>query len=383
MMSANLLQDGRLVRLSSDQQAALAQHRIKWEAQALSTAPADRSAAEHGVELAYRAAGLAPPERIVWCASPIEMARVWEAARYGTAIGPNVRDVIVDKVADETERSLRRVIAPSVQRLFLAARSVGTIAGAGVVDIVTREVRRSSPRVRARILYFLANVLQVTRGPQSWAGFHRSSVSPYELAWLQPLQFLHEICRLPLDDAMKAAQGLALFRASAGWLLAHRNCCWIADRPTVLGHDGRGRLHGAKGPALAYRDGWSYYAWKGNEIAAPLIEHPEKITIGSIDREDDGIIRRCMIEIMTPARFIANGGATRVSHDETGTLWRRTWATGDTWAAVEVVNGTTEPDGTRRHYYLQVPAEMRTARAAVAWTYGMPEHQYALLAART
>ncbi len=384
MMSENAVQGGRIVQWSPELQAALALHRVQWEAQALSTAPADRSAAEHGVELAYRAAGLAPPDRIVWCASPIEMARVWEAARHGTAIGANLRATIVDRVADEAERTLCRVLSPSVQRALLGAqRSPATTAGAGVIEIVTREVRRSSPPIGARIFNYLASLLRPARGMKTWAGFHRNSVSSYELGWLQPLQFFRDICDLPIDEQVEARRGLALVCTNAGWLLPHRHCCWMSDRPTTLGHDPRGRLHGAKGPALAYRDGWSYYAWKGNEVSATLIEHPEKITLGTIDREEDGILRRCMIEIMTPARFIALGGATRVAQDETGTLWRRTWSMGDNWAAVEVVNGTAEADGTRQRYYLQVPPDLRTARAAVAWTYGMPEHQYARLTART
>ena len=37
---------------------------------------------------------------------------------------------------------------------------------------------------------------------------------------------------------------------------------------------------------------------------------------------------------------------------------------------VEVVNATPEPDGSYRHYFLQVPPGVRTAREAVAWTFG-------------
>lgn len=43
---------------------------------------------------------------------------------------------------------------------------------------------------------------------------------------------------------------------------------------------------------------------------------------------------------------------------------------------VEVINGTVEADGKRKHYYLRVPPNMKTARQAVAWTYGLEEHEY-------
>jgi hypothetical protein len=53
------------------------------------------------------------------------------------------------------------------------------------------------------------------------------------------------------------------------------------------------------------------------------------------------------------------------------------------WTAVEVANGTPEEDGSRKRYFLRVPSRMRTAREAVAWTYGLTDDQYAQLELRT
>jgi len=90
-----------------------------------------------------------------------------------------------------------------------------------------------------------------------------------------------------------------------------------------------------------------------------------------------------MIEIMTPRRYVEQGGAIRIAEDETGILWRKTWLAFDAWAAVEVINATPEADGTRKHFFLQVPANLRTAREAVAWTYGMEPRVYDNLVMRT
>ena len=122
-------------------------------------------------------------------------------------------------------------------------------------------------------------------------------------------------------------------------------------------------------------DGWSAYAWKGVLVPSWIIERPELVTVRAIAAAQDPQIRRCMIDVLTPERFIADGGAYRVAQDETGVLWRQRWRW-EAWAAVEVVNGTPEPDGTYKHYFLQVPANMRSAREAVAWTYGLPEQRY-------
>jgi len=151
-----------------------------------------------------------------------------------------------------------------------------------------------------------------------------------------------------------------------GWLQPHQRTCWLSERPDLLRGDTRDRLHEAGGPALRYPDGWSVWAWKGVEIPRWMIDRPDRITLAAIDAESNVELRRCLIEIMTPARYVALGGPERVAEDETG-----------------VINATAEPDGTRRHFFLQVPAHMRTAREAVAWTYGLGTKAYGNLVVRT
>jgi hypothetical protein len=151
----------------------------------------------------------------------------------------------------------------------------------------------------------------------------------------------------------------------------------------LLRGDARDRLHHAAGPALRFPDGWQVWAWKGVEVPRWVIEQKEDITLKAIDTETNVQVRRCMIEIMTPERYVAQGGAERIAEDETGILWRKTWLAADAWAAVEVINATPEPDGTRKHFFLQVPAHIRTAREAVAWSYGLSANGYANLVMRT
>ncbi len=59
-----------LTELTPEQEALMDVVRDEWIAYGLSTAPADRAAAEAGVDLAYRAAGLEPPALKVWVGSP-------------------------------------------------------------------------------------------------------------------------------------------------------------------------------------------------------------------------------------------------------------------------------------------------------------------------
>ena len=64
----------------------------------------------------------------------------------------------------------------------------------------------------------------------------------------------------------------------------------------------------------------SFYSWKGVAVPRCMIEHPEQIKPRFIERERDPIIRHCMIDIMTPERYIASGAAMRFADDKVGTL---------------------------------------------------------------
>lgn len=60
----------RIQTLTPEQEALLPVIRDEWLAVGLSTAPADRPAAEEGVRLAYAAANLPPPQHYLWRGSP-------------------------------------------------------------------------------------------------------------------------------------------------------------------------------------------------------------------------------------------------------------------------------------------------------------------------
>ena len=65
--------------------------------------------------------------------------------------------------------------------------------------------------------------------------------------------------------------------------------------------------------ASAYPDGWTFHAWKGIPVPADIIERPSAITLDRIDQERNIFVRRCMIEIITPAQFVSMGGASCIA----------------------------------------------------------------------
>jgi len=343
-----------------------------------STEPADRSAAEEGARLAYRAAALKPPARLVWCDGPVALFQL--VRRVSRADGANVKRAIVHnlhrQVAVMVGRRVHRRVRATVASMVNPADGLIASAVEAVMRRLAQETASLPERIRrARAMSWSLGALLALRSLRS------SAAGPHDLSWLATYDYMRNVLGLQVET--EPLVGLCLLATSLGWIEPHERTCWLVERPEILRADARDRLHSADGPALRYRDGFTVWAWKGVEVPRWTIEQPERITLAAVDGEPDVQIRRCMIEIMTPQRYVALGGAVRVAEDEAGILWRKVWWATDSWAAVEVINGTPEPDGTRRHFFLQVPAHMRTAREAVAWTYGLSEDAYARLVTRT
>lgn len=366
--------------LTAEQTAALSRYRSRWAAIRRSTERADREAAEDGVRLAYRSAGLKPPARFVWCESPVALSHL--ARGVSRADGVNVRSVIIDR----PHRKATRAVGRRLHRRLLAKVENTVNPEDTLVASVTESVLQAAPQEDLTLVDYLRR-----SQPSSWSfalrmllgrhGLRHDAAGPRDLSWLGVYEYLRNV--LGLREETASLLGLFQVATSLGWLQPHQNTCWIAERPDLLRGDAQDRLHCATGAALRFPDGWSVWAWKGVEIPRWIIEQPENITLAAIDAEQNVQVRRCMIEIMTPARYVALGGAVRVAEDETGILWRKIWLTYDAWAAVEVINATPEPDGTHKRFFLQVPAHFRTAREAVAWTYGLSTKAYSNLILRT
>lgn len=360
----------------------LRRHFDRCAAIRLSCRPADRSTAEQGIRLAYAAANLAPPKRIVWCGGPVEIASRLASASATAAIGANVKEELFESVRYRID-TFAEIFWKDI---LCAAMDVSAHAAAGADAIHHAVVEAANARL-ARLSVKARHAVLRMRGfprvlPKS--DFSEVALGPGDLAALAVYEYLRD---LGWKCETRALLGLWKVEASAGWLVPYEHVCWVSERPDRLQVDTQGRLHSPDGPALRYRDGWCFWSWKGVEVPAWAIEHPERIAISALDDTLDPILRRCLIDIMTPERLVTTGAARCLSQDETGILWGMTWQhrgiTVDKWSGAEVMDGTPGPNGARRRYVLPVPANLRTAREAVAWTYGMSDRQYAGLQLRT
>ncbi|WP_411080280.1 DUF6745 domain-containing protein [Streptomyces sp. cmx-18-6] len=327
------------------------QHVNSWRDVAAATGAADRAAAEEGVRRAYRTADLAEPERIVWASSP--RAAVDTVEKLADA-GRSVREEIRTRPWAEERRRMYDELGPAGwsalwsatgAQLWETTAALAERIRAGVVaDLAPRPEDEGAVR-----LVLLDAVL-----------------GQHDAAWLAAF-----------DGRGDRLTGLAEVARNAGWWWPYERAVVICERPEVLHRDEAGRLDHGEGPALAYRDGFALYAWRGMPVPAAFLEELAALTPQRIRTEENAELRRVMLEYYGYDRFLTESGAEPVHRDETGVLWRIALDGDEDVVMVEVVNSTPEPDGTHRTYWLRVPPTTGTAKDGVAWTFGLDGGAYA------
>ncbi|MFI9822549.1 DUF6745 domain-containing protein [Streptomyces sp. NPDC052013] len=324
----------------------------RWREWASAAVPADRAAAEEGIRLAYRRAGLAEPERVVWAGSPREGVTL---VREGTGFGPSVREAVRSAPWAAERRRLRQELgAAGWARHWSATGGALWDSTQALVD-----------RIRAGVLDELA-------------GEDRAARTEIRLILLDALLGQHDAPWLAaLDRDGSPLEGAARVCRSAGWWWPFEKVAVVCERPVALHRDEAGRLDHGEGPALEFPDGFALCAWRGMPVPRAFLEELRTLTPERIRAEENAELRRVMLEYYGYDRYLSDSGAQPVHRDATGTLWRIELVGDEPVVMVEVVNSTPEPDGSHRTYWLRVPPATRTAREGVAWTFGLGAEVYA------
>jgi len=152
--------------------------------------------------------------------------------------------------------------------------------------------------------------------------------------------------------------------------------CFVCSKPISFQTNDAGRPHNPLGPALVWADGLKIYAWRGVVIDSDLIEDKESITWQRINQQRNAELRRVMMDIYGESRYLMDSGAVTLDESEYGILYCLVIPGDEPLVMVRVRNSTPEADGTYRFYYLRVPPHMRRAKEAIAWTFGLREHEY-------
>ena len=176
---------------------------------------------------------------------------------------------------------------------------------------------------------------------------------------------------------LKQSEGAVKLSSSSGWCWPMNDICVMTERPSILGTDDAGRLHNEKGPCVKYSDGWALHCVHGMTVPTRLISFLREKSFAAIAIERNVEIRRMMLDLYGVERFLRDSGAEMIHKDECGSLYARTGdVSPDPVVFVCVLNATPELDGHYRQYFIRVPPTVRTAREAVAWTFGLTADEY-------
>ncbi|GLF98458.1 DUF6745 domain-containing protein [Streptomyces yaizuensis] len=337
----------------------------KWRTAAVATGPADRAAAEDGIRLAYRSAGLAEPERIVWADSPLAGVRAVRA--LGDA-GRSVRDEVRTRPWAQERRRLHDELGPAGWTALWGR------TGAALWD-TTRDL---ADRIREAVAERIAEEERPAGQAPAPAGEAAGDAATgVRLLLLDAVLGQHDAAWLAAFDGRgDRLAGLARVAGHAGWWWPYEKAAVVCERPAELHRDELGRLGSGVGPALAFSDGFALHAWRGMPVPADFPDRLASLTAERIRTEENAELRRVMLEFYGYDRYLDESGAQPVHRDEAGVLWRIALEGDEDVAMVEVVNSTAEPDGTFRTYWLRVPPRTRTAKEGVAWTFGLDEADY-------
>lgn len=368
----------RIDRLTNAQKARMDEWADRWIEIGLRTGPADRERFEAAARECCRYAGIEWPSAVVWVPSPLVLALAAPAAAFTIEVldrltaGLEPRGAVDGAVGDAVGDAVGGAVSGAVSGAVDGAVS-GAVddAVSGAVD--ESEIGRGAlEAIKRGWTNYIGGQLWI--GGWRWGGAFTS--------------FFREICHLELNgDLWDRGMAYEATMQSACWWWPHRRFVMVSERPLVIHREladptlprgwGSHRLHCADGPAIVWPDGWGVWAFHGVRVPQQVIERPESLDPQAILAEPNAEVRRVMIERYGYDRLLRTTKAHRVNEDDCGILWRIDLADDEPLVAVEVLNSTPEPDGSIRQYVLRVPPDTKTARAAVAWTFGMRPTEYA------
>ena len=322
---------GKIESLTPDQERLRQEWHRRWFAVGSCCEPADRPRAETAITAMYAEIGEAAP-RFIWTQSPATAClAIWALRRIAQDdnLESSLRDSLGSNLRDSLESSLESSLRDS---------------------------------------------LRGSLGSSLWDSLRSSWWGQHEASWIA----FYDFCRqIGVVYEERRARHLGLWSEvaqSCGWWWPFRGLCIVADRPELVRWEAdreRPRLHRADGPSLRFRDGWEIYSWRGLRVPEKLIREP--IPIADIHAEQNQELRRAMIEIVGWERYLREAGARQVHSDDTGELLEVA-GLGDGDAVARFIHVRCPSTG--REYTLRVPPQTETARAGVAWTFGVEADAY-------
>ena len=361
--------------LTDEHRAQLKPWADKWIANAMSTKAmddADRDAMRVAIRGLYEAANLVPPpdNRIVFAPSPFvaafasgAAAWIWHCRDGGNAPHDTTSDTTDDATRAATITATYDATDAATDNATRAATSDATHDATGKSASPTwYDAGGCADAVRAIAgdggLQCAAQSSSMRTGGNQWSG------------WAAFISFFRHIVKLPIDYSKWQHWEAAAIHGGPRYM--HKKFCIVSDRPKTLTVDDQNRPHAENGPFCEWRDGTKLWAWHGVRVPGRLIEQPETITVKEIQDEGNEEVRRVMVDLYGPGRYLRDSGARLIDADHEGARKGAAHRAlleddlGQRWLV-----GT---DGsTGRTYHMAVPENVKTCRAAHESRCGFPE----------
>jgi hypothetical protein len=208
--------------------------------------------------------------------------------------------------------------------------------------------------------------------PSMFMGRQHASYLANIDTWAKHMPDLDDEKELRAIRQANQASGVCWFPTDQGYAMA-------CDGPSLLKLDDEGNLHCAAGPAIAWPNGDSLFAWHGQFVPESWIRTPLEVDVRAVlETETNQELIRCLGEIVGFDRLLDELDAEEV-HSEEGLV-------GGTLYRVQIADETRQLArvrcGTGRTFVLPVGDEP-TVVAALAATYGVSEATYRRMAVRT
>lgn len=241
-------------RLTEEQEARLGQYRDKWLQVALNTQPADRVVAEHWFREAFQVAGLKPPGKFIWEASPFSVLRTYrkmaQLAKDDTIRDRSIDKLTVDRVVANTKAFARKEVLKRIK-----------------LDVWLQIWSRVSVEAGS---YIGKQITSVIKGMTKLFS-HGSHCAD----WLGVYDYLWQELELRCVSSMEPLFGLAV---NCGWWLVHYDdlgeyVVIVSEKPEEV-HLRLGQLHREDGPSIGFRDHMYFWHLNGVRVPKKIVETP-------------------------------------------------------------------------------------------------------------
>ena len=359
----------KITTLTPEQEAQIPVWREAWRAIGLSSERIVPDEARSAIRELYASAGMAAPKAIFVAQSPMQalLMRAVIQALGGDQLRDQLRDQLWGQLRDQLGDQLRDQLRDQLW------------------DQLRGQLR---DQLRDQLWGQLGDQLWGQLGDQLGGQLRDQlyqavwMVGGWDSFWLAFYEAGRSVGATYPETLDRHLDAYIRYAKTCGVAFCYRDMAFIADRPVRLRFDEARRLHADDGAALAWSDGYGVYAWHGYRIPDThhwIIADKARLTVQAAMAERNAELRRIMLEIVGFERVAAELGATVVDQDVNCGQPRRLLRAevgGETLAILHVVNGSLEPNGTRREFHLGALSEARTCHEAVAMSYGRASHSY-------